>query len=110
MDRAPNGLRPLPLRVAGSIAVVASLVYLGGVLGQDDTRFLPQATFWFLVMLITGITVWFADRSTVHGRKMAIGAAVSFFVLGVFSNVVFAVVFVVAVVLTVGGLSGTMRE
>lgn len=110
METAPNGLRPLPLRIAGSIGVVASVFYLGGVLGQDDTRFLPQAIFWFLVMLAGGIVAWYADRSMRHGRRMAVGAAMAFFALGLFSNVVFATVFVVAVVLTVGGFAATSRD
>lgn len=110
IEAAPNGLRPLPLKVAGSIAVVASLVYLGGVLGQDDTRFLPQAFFWFFVMFAGGVMAWFADRSMEHGKRMAIGSAAVFFILGLFSNAVFAVVFVVAVALSVGGFAGTSRQ
>lgn len=106
VDTAPNGLRRLPLRIAGSIGLVASLIYLGGVLGQDDTTFMPQAIFWFLVMSGAGLTAWFADRSLRHGRRMAIGAAGAFFVVGLFSNVVFAVVFAIALVFAIAGFVG----
>lgn len=106
MDTTPNGLRRLPLRIAGSIGLVASLIYLGGVLGQDDTTFIPQAVFWFLVMLGSGITAWFADRSMRNGRRMAIGAAGGFFVVSLFSNVVFAVVFAIALVFAIAGFAG----
>lgn len=91
--------------MAGAIGVVVSLIYLAGVLGQDDATFLPQAIFWFAVMASAGVAAWFADRSPQHGRVMAIGAGVAFFVLALFSNVVFTVVFLIAVVLVVVGLA-----
>lgn len=107
MDTAPNGLRRLPLRIAGSIGIVSSLFYLGGVLGQSDTAYIPQAIFWFSVMALAGAAAWFADRSMVHGRKLAKGATLAFFLLGLMSSVVLAVAFVAAVVLAVAGIAGT---
>lgn len=84
---------------------MASLVYLAGVLGQDEATFLPQALFWFAVMASAGVAAWFADRSSQNGRAMAIGAGIAFFVLALFSNVVFTVVFLTAAVLVIVGLS-----
>lgn len=85
-----------------------SLVYLAGVLGQDEATFLPQALFWFAVMVSAGVVAWFADRSSENGRAMAIGAGVAFFVLALFSDVIFTVVFLIAVALVIVGLA-TMR-
>ena len=107
MPAATNGLRRLPLRAAGAISVVTSLFYLAGILGQDDRTFFPQALFWFAVMLAAGGAAWIADQSPRHGRSMARGAAVAFFVLGLISSVVLAIAFVLALALAVGGIAGT---
>ena len=101
-------MRRLPLRIAGIIGVVTALIYLGGVLGQGDTQFLPQAVVWFAVMLSAGLLAWFADKLEARGRTAAIVAASLFFGLGVFSgSVVFVVTFLVATVLAVAGLTGS---
>ena len=100
-------LRSIPFKAAGAIGVVSSLVYLAGVLGQEDTAFLPQALFWFAVMLSAGVVAWLADRSQQHGRRMAMASGVAFFVLALFSNIVFTIIFLVALVLVVVGLSAS---
>lgn len=97
--------RRVPLKAAGAIGVVVSLVYLAGVLGQDDATFLPQALFWFAVMAIAGVAAWLADRFPQHGRVMAIAAGVAFFVVALFSNVIFTVAFLIAAALIVIGLA-----
>ena len=100
-------LRRIPLKAAGAIGVVSSLVYLAGVMGQEDATFLPQALFWFAVMLCAGVVAWFADRSRQHGRLMAMASGVAFFVLALFSNIVFTIVFLLALVLVVVGLAAS---
>lgn len=82
---------------------------MGGVLGQEDTSYIPQAVFWFVVMFGAGVAAWLADRSLQNGRRMAIGAAGAFFVVGLFSTVVFSVLFVMALLFAVGGIAGTSR-
>lgn len=109
MDTASKGLRRLPLRMAGLLGVIASLVYIAGIRGQDDTTFLPQALFWFSVMLLAGGSAWYADRSLRYGHVLARGAAVAYFVLGLVSNVVFMIGFVLALVLAVAGFAGTAK-
>lgn len=109
VDRAANGLRKLPLRVAGLLGVIASLVYVAGILGQEDTEFVPQALFWFAIMLVAGASAWYADRSQRYGHMLARGAAVAYFVLGLVSNVIFMIGFVLALVLAVAGFAGTTR-
>ena len=100
-------LRGIPLKAAGAIGVVSSLVYLAGVLSQEDTTYLPPALFWFAVMICAGVVAWLADRSREHGRRMAIASGVAFFVLALFSNVVFTIIFLVALVLVIVGLAST---
>ncbi len=68
---------------------------------------MPQAIFWLGVMLIAGFLAWFADRLEHQGRRSAMIAAGLFFVLGVFSNVVFAIVYLVSTLLSVAGFAGT---
>ncbi len=109
METAPNGLRKLPLRIAGSIGVIAALVYVAGILGQEDTTFVPQAFFWFSVMLVAGGTAWYADRSLRHGHTLARVSAVAYFVLGLVSNLIFTIGFVLALALSVGGFAGTEK-
>lgn len=100
-------LRRIPFKAAGAIGVVSSLVYMAGVMGQEDRAFLPQALFWFAVMLSAGVVAWFADRARQHRRRMAMASGVTFFVLALFSNVVFTIIFLVALVLVVVGLSAS---
>ena len=107
MSAHPSRWRAIPLKVAGTIGLVAALVYLAGVLGQDDVTFLPQAIFWFSVMVLAGAFAWLADRSAHRGRPMAIGSGITFFVLALVSNVIFMIAFLLAVVLVVVGLSTT---
>ena len=107
METPSNGLRRLPLRIAGVIGLASAVVYLAVLLGQEDTSLLPQAIFWFGVMLTAGLLAWFADRLEHRGRQSAIIAAGLFFVLGVFSNLVFAMVYLLTTVLSVAGFAGT---
>lgn len=100
-------MRRLPLRSAGIIGVVSALVYLGGVLGLGDTEFLPQAVFWFVVMLAAGLLAWFAGKFRSRGRAAAMTAAILFFVVALFSGAsVFVVAFLVAALLSVAGFAG----
>lgn len=89
--------------------MIASLVYIAGILGQEDTTFLPQALFWFAVMLLAGASAWYADRSLRYGHLLARGAAVAHFVLGLVSNVIFMIGFVLALALAVAGFAGTTK-
>lgn len=89
--------------------MIASLVYMAGILGQEDTTFFPQALFWFSVMVLAGVSAWYADRSMRYGHTLARAAAVAYFVLGLVSNLIFTIGFVVALVLAVAGFAGTTR-
>jgi MFS family permease len=109
METSPNGLRRLPLRIAGVIGLASAVVYLAVVLGQEDTSSLPQAIFWLGVVLVAGFLAWFADRLEHQGRRSAMIAAGLFFVLGVFSNVVFVIVYLVSTLLSVAGFAGTSQ-
>lgn len=99
-------IRRLPVRIAGLAGVVAAFLYLAGILGQDDTEALPQAMFWFAVMMGAGLLAWFADRLADRARLSAVLAGGLFFVIAVFSNLVFATVFLVATALCVVGVVG----
>ena len=95
--------------VVGQSEVARSLVAQLGqvVLGQEETSSLPQAIFWLGVMVVAGLLAWFADRLEHRGRRSAMIAAGLFFVLGVFSNPVFAVVYLLTTLLSVAGFAGT---
>ncbi len=107
METSANGLRRMPLRIAGVIGLAGAVVYLAVVLGQEETSSLPQAIFWLGVMVVAGLLAWFADRLEHRGRRSAMIAAGLFFVLGVFSNPVFAVVYLLTTMLSVAGFAGT---
>lgn len=74
-------------------------------LGSGRGDIPSSGTVLVAVMASTGVAAWFADRSSQNGRAMAIGAGIAFFVLALFSNVVFTVVFLTAAVLVIVGLS-----
>jgi hypothetical protein len=107
METSSNGLRRLPLRVAGVIGLASALVYLAVVLGQEDTSMLALAILWFALMLTAGLLAWFADRLEHLGRRSAMIAAGLFFVLGVLSSPVFAMVYLLTTMLSVAGFAGT---
>ena len=109
METPSNGLRRVPLRIAGVIGLASAVTYMAVVFGQDDTSSLPQATFWLGVMFVAGFLAWFADRLEYQGRRSAMIAAGLFFVLGVFSNFVFAIVYLVSTLLSVVGFAGTSQ-
>lgn len=103
METPSKGLSRMPLRIAGVIGLASAVIYIGGALGQEDTSLLPQAFFWFGVMLTAGLLAWFADRFEHRGRRSAMIAAGLFFVVAVFSGVVFAIVYLLTTVLSVAG-------
>ncbi|MFB3044426.1 MAG: hypothetical protein ACE1Y9_03010, partial [Acidimicrobiia bacterium] len=51
METSSKGLIRIPLRIAGIIGLTSAVIYIGVALGQEDTSLLPQAFFWFGVML-----------------------------------------------------------
>lgn len=59
------------------------------------------AIFWLVVMATAALLAWFADEF--QGRRAAVAAAVLFFILGILSPILFAVIFLVAVSLCVIG-------
>lgn len=104
MEPGPQ-VRGMPLKIAGIIGLVSAFIYLAGLIGQDDTTFLPQAIFWFAVMVAAGLLAWFAAGG--KGRVMAVAAAALFFILGLFSGSWFAVaVYLAAFILSVIGIFG----
>ncbi|MCH7581687.1 MAG: hypothetical protein IIC72_03550 [Acidobacteria bacterium] len=107
METPSKGLSRMPLRIAGVIGLASAVIYIGGALGQEDTSLLPQAFFWFGVMLTAGLLAWFADRFEHRGRRSAMIAAGLFFVVAVFSGVVFAMVYLLTTVLSVAGFAVT---
>lgn len=107
METSSKGLIRIPLRIAGVIGLTSAVIYIGVVFGQEDTSLLPQAFFWFGVMLMAGLLAWFADRFEHRGRRSAMIAAGLFFVVAVFSSMVFAMVYLLATVLSVAGFALT---
>lgn len=105
-----NELRRTPLRIAGVIGMASALIYLGGVAGQDDTSQVPVAVAFAIVMIIAGVMAWVADRSGSRGRRVAMGSAGIFFVLGLLSGSVFSWIFLLGTVLCVAGFAGTVEE
>ncbi|MFQ5522292.1 MAG: hypothetical protein ACE5F5_01770 [Acidimicrobiia bacterium] len=97
----PVQVRRLPLRTAGALGLASAGVYVIVLLGQESVPLL--ALFWLVVMGGAGILAWTASGSPDRGRVMARIAAAGFFLVGLFSNPFFAVVFLVAVVLCVVG-------
>ncbi|HIE21951.1 MAG TPA: hypothetical protein EYP73_05065 [Acidimicrobiia bacterium] len=95
-------VRRIPLRVAGVIGLASAVVYLIVILGETDSPLLTLAIFWLVVMIGSGLLAWYAVEAE-RGRMMARLAAGGFFLVGLFSNPVFAVVFLVAVVLCIVG-------
>jgi nicotinamide riboside transporter PnuC len=103
VETDPVEVRPVPLRVAGVIGLASAVVYFIVILGQDDRSLLPLALFWLAVMTGSALLAWYAGESEKRGRRMARTAAAGFFLVGLFTNPFFAVVFLVAVVLCVVG-------
>jgi hypothetical protein len=110
MEASSKGLIRIPLRIAGIIGLASAVIYIGVALGQEDTSLLPQAFFWFGVMFTAGLLAWFADRLEQRGRRSAMIAAGLFFVVAVFSDTVFAMVYLLATVLSVAGFALTSRS
>jgi FtsH-binding integral membrane protein len=98
------------LRIAGAIGLGSVVVYVAVVAGQEDRASVPQAVFWVVVILGAGALAWFAERSSAHGRRMAMSAATMFFVVSVFSSGVFVAVYLTATVLTVLGFLRIPKE
>ncbi len=100
-------LRRLPLRAAGVIGLGSATMYVIVLLGQESVP--PLALFWLVIMGGAGILAWTAADSVIRGRVMARTAALGFFLVGLFSNPFFAVVFLIAVVLCLVGTANWDR-
>lgn len=105
MDSTPN-VRPLPLKIAGGIGMLATAFYLAVVVGHEDG--VGPALFWLALMASAALLAWFADQFP--GRRAAITAAGIFFVLGIFSPIFLALVFLLAVILCVIGFVDFARK
>lgn len=95
MESSP--VRPLPLKIAAIVGVILLGVY--GALLLDDNLSVGSV-FWGIVLATGIILAWFADQL---GRRSAQIAAGVFFVLGILSAPIYAVVFLVMVILCLLG-------
>lgn len=109
-DRPRAGLRRLPLKVAGVIGIFSAALYLAVILGQTDSSQTASAVFWLVLIAAAGLLTWLADDSPTHGRRMAMGAAGLYFILGIFASTAFMVVFLAGMILTILGFAGVSRE
>jgi hypothetical protein len=95
-------------RGAGAVAIVTAMLYLGLIVGEDQTGQLPASIAWFTFMAGAGLLAWFADRAKVEvGRRMVWGAFGILFVIGVLSIFTIGMLFLLASVLAVFSLSKT---
>ena len=100
-------LIPWASRAAGGLGVVTALLYLGLVLGiEQSSNALPSAIGWFVAMSGGGLLAWFADRQKPEiGRRMMWAAFAVFFIIGVLSILTIGVLFLIASVLSIFSLS-----
>lgn len=106
MTESSRIIRPIPLKIAGVIGILSAVLYLAVIVGVEDRSGFPQAYLWLAIMLSAGVLAWFADRVTGKERRMALGAAVLFFFLAMFSSPVFVLVYLTATFLAGFGWFG----
>ena len=97
VQRLQNELRPLPLKVAAVVGVLLLGVYVALLL---DDRLSFGSVFWGVLLALGIGLAWFSDQL---GRRAAQLAAALFFVLGILSSPLYALAFLVMVVLCVVG-------
>lgn len=92
-------VRPIPLKIAAVIGVLVTAMYLAVAIGQPEG--IGPAIFWMVLIATASGLAWFADQF--EGRTAAVVAAVIFFVLGILSAPLLAIIFLVAVLLCMVG-------
>ena len=104
--RETPSVRPLPLKIAAIIGVLATAFYLAVAVGAGGET--GAAFFWATLMGVASLLAWFADQ--LPGRRSAIAAAILFFVLGLLAPLYLALAFLVAVILCVVGIGWFERR
>ena len=92
MRLRPEGVRPVPLKAAAVIGAALGMLF---VLTSFETGRSPL--FWATIIFATSAVAWFADQF--EGRRGAVAAGLTFFVLGVLSPMPVALFFLVAAIL-----------
>ena len=109
MAENPRLIRPIPLKIAGIIGFLSAGLYLAVIVGVEDRSGFPQAYLWLALMTLAAGLAWFADRVTGRERRMAVAATALFFLLSLFSSLLFVVVYLLATMLAVFGWLGVRR-
>jgi MFS family permease len=92
-------------RGAGAIGLVTAVIYLGLILGSDESG-VPLAIAMLVVIAGAALMAWYADRlAPAAGRRMMWVAFVLFFVLGVLSVFTVGLLYLIAAVLSIFSLS-----
>ena len=101
-----NNLRRLPLKIAGVIGIFSAAFHLAVLLGASNATVDAIAIVWIVIMFVAGVLAWTAPDTPAHGRRVAIGAAAGFFVVGLPAAPVFVAIFLVGMVLSIIGFAG----
>lgn len=101
-----NNLRRMPLKIAGVIGIFSAAFHLAILVGASGASRDPAAIAWVVLMFVGGFLAWIAPDATSHGRRLAMGAAASFFIVGLPASTVFVVIFLGSLVLTIIGFAG----
>lgn len=103
-------LRAWATRSSGVIGFFLSIFYLAIIVGEEEGLTVGPIA-WFIVMMLGGFLAWFADRASYPtGRKMAMGAAAVFLIVGSLAVLTIGIAFLVAAVLSVVGIAGTSQK
>lgn len=94
-------VRGVPLKVAGVIGLLMSMIYSALLIGLSEGVGLGFV--WLGLMLTASALAWFAED--LGGRRPAVVATVIFFVLGILSDFGIAIVFLAAAILSFLGFA-----
>ena len=77
-----SGVRRLPLKIAGVIGIFTAAFYVAVLLGATGPVGALEIG-WVVLMFVAGVLAWTAPDTPVHARRVAMAAAVLFFITGV---------------------------
>ena len=92
MGMTPGGVRPIPLKAAAVIGAILGLVFV--ITSFESGR---SPLFWSTLIFGTSAIAWFADQF--EGKRGAVAAGLTFFVLGILSPMPVALFFLLAAIL-----------
>ena len=99
-------MRTWATRTAGALGMFLAVFYLALIVNQDGGLSIGSLVF-FLIMAVAGLLAWFSERFPGRvGRLMVWTAFVLFLTLGFLALLTIGIVFMVAAVFCVIGVTG----